>query len=275
VAISMRLDPPLTDQEFKYALPGITDPAKLCIDVLRSSHMRTQVRLSKEAMINLAENGVPHSAFGLLLRESLEEVVTPLLDWDGPDAMCRLWAAVAREGRVLGARAARQAAGMARVRGLRGFDPDERDADDFGGDDDDENGIADAPPKKQSSAWWSDEISGCPSSLEETVLVFLDSGFTPMKNPILAQKLRAVIKKTIKSHASKCRIVIPMSCAAFIVPGEFLLSRRVLGGSQSSDPYGVLDEGEIHAKSSHRNLRLPNGDYSDRITGDVLVSLLF
>jgi len=187
--------------------------------------MRTQVRLSKEAMINLAENGVPHSAFDQLLRESLEGVVTPLLDWDGPDAMCRLWAAVAREGCVLGARAARQAAGMARVRGLRGFDPDERDADDFG--DDDENGISEAPPKQQSSAWWSDEVSGCPSSLEETVLVFLDSGFTPMKNPILAQKLRAVIKKAIKSHASKCRIVIPMSCAAFIVPGEFL-SRAVV-----------------------------------------------
>jgi len=58
----------------KYTLPGITNPAKLCINMLRSSHMHMQVRLSKEAMINLTENRVPHSVFKQLLHESLNKV---------------------------------------------------------------------------------------------------------------------------------------------------------------------------------------------------------
>ena len=60
--------------KIKYALPGITDSAKLCINMLCSSHMHMQVHLSKEAMINLTENGVPHSVFEQLLHELLDKV---------------------------------------------------------------------------------------------------------------------------------------------------------------------------------------------------------
>jgi len=60
--------------KIKYTLPGITNPAKLCINMLRSSHVHMQVCLSKEAMINLTENRVPHSVFKQLLHESLNKV---------------------------------------------------------------------------------------------------------------------------------------------------------------------------------------------------------
>ena len=100
--------------------------------------------------------------------------------------------------------------GTARVRGLRSHDVESDDSDDDGA-------VVSSQP--QSAAWWADTVSGCPSSLEETVLVFLDSGFLPSENPILAKKLHEVIKKSINSYCSKCRIIIPMACSAFIVPG--------------------------------------------------------
>ena len=42
-----------------------------------------------------------------------------------------------------------------------------------------------------------------------------------------------------------------------------------------TDPCGILEEGEIHVKSSSRDLIRPDGTTSDRVLGDVLVSDFF
>lgn len=196
--------------KIKYTPQSLVDPAKRIVDVLRASHMTTHVRLANETIINLAENGVQSAHFKVLLRASLTDVVDKLLDWDGENGMAELWNAVAKAGGVIPARAARQMSGTARVRGLRSHDVESDDSDDDGA-------VVSSQP--QSAAWWADTVSGCPSSLEETVLVFLDSGFLPSENPILVKKLHEVIKKSINSYCSKCRIIIPMACSAFIVPG--------------------------------------------------------
>ncbi|KAI0264673.1 RNA dependent RNA polymerase-domain-containing protein [Gloeopeniophorella convolvens] len=237
--------------KIKYPQDEFQDPSQLIVDVLRASHMQSSISISKEMVINLAENGVTHASFSQLYQASLEAAITPLLDWDGTDAMLKLWAAVCKEGGVLAARQARSASGTARARGLRSYDQDD-DSDDSDGDEDSH----DLGHSLPSTAWWADEISGCPSSLEETVMTLLDSNFHPMSNTILAERLKIVIKKAVKSHISKYRILIPMSCSAFIVP----------------DPLGVLEEGEIHVKCAERSLLRPNSTRSDRVIGDVLVS---
>ena len=66
---------------------------------------------------------------------------------------------------------------------------------------------------------WADRISGCPSSLEETVMVLLDSGFTPQGSIVLREKLHAVIKGSIDSYVLRYRIHVLMSCSALMVPG--------------------------------------------------------
>ena len=71
-----------------------------------------------------------------------------------------------------------------------------------------------------------DEVSGCPSSLEETVMTFIDAGFNPRTNPIMALKLHEVVKKTIRSYSIKFRLSVPMSCSAFCVPGTLSLIAR-------------------------------------------------
>ncbi|KAI0053138.1 hypothetical protein FA95DRAFT_934567 [Auriscalpium vulgare] len=251
----------LRPSQIKIEYPnGVDDPAQLTIDVLRASRLQTPVRLSKEALINLAENGVPHEVFKNLLKLSLEETVEGLTNWDGDDGLRRLWAVVAKEGGVLAARMAREAAGTARVRGLRSYDREQNDSD---GEEEDQEGItiggersAEKRTIERSAAWWGDEVSGCPSSLEETVCAMLDAGFEPESCPVLAAKHHEVAKKAVKSQASKCRIMIPMACSGIVVP----------------DPCGVLKEGEIHVKTSSHNFRMPDGQYSDKLTCDVLVT---
>ena len=43
----------------------------------------------------------------------------------------------------------------------------------------------------------------------------------------------------------------------------------------SADPYGVLGPGEVHVKSSKRNLPDQGGRLTDLIKGDVLVGFVF
>ncbi|KAF8273707.1 RNA dependent RNA polymerase-domain-containing protein [Lactarius quietus] len=218
-------------------------PAHCIIDVLRGSHMQSPIQISGEMIINLGENGVPHTIFAELFRHSLSSTIDSLLDWDGQDAMPRLWAAISKQWHVMSARIARESSWTARARGAQLHDQE---------DDSEDEEAEDA----DSTAWWGDDISGCPSTLEETVMSFLDSGFHPASNSILAEKLLIMVKHKVKSYMAKYRVKIPMSCSAFIVP----------------DPLGVLQEGEIHVKSSQRCLMKPDGQKSERVVGDVLVT---
>ena len=192
------------------------DPAHCIIDVLRSSHCRIPCRLSVETIINLSENGVPKTVFLDLLRQGLEELVEPLLEWEGPDAMRNLWCNMRRLGGVMSARRAREEPGLSRVKGYSEYGPEEDDSE---LEDEDGFELSDKTEQK-SSAWWRDEISGCPSSLEETVMCLIDSGFTPQNCPVLRRKLERVVKGYVKNYIKSYRINVPMSASAFIVPGK-------------------------------------------------------
>lgn len=172
--------------------------------------MRSPSRLAPETIVNFAENGVPHQLFIDLMKEGLDAIVDTLLDWDGPDAMFRLWHNVARTGAVIAARLAREAGGEARSRGFTVKDEEDSD------DEDDLDAASDGP---RSIPWWGDEVSGCPSSLEETVMVMLDAGFTPRDCQVLADKLRNILKTSVNNYVKRYRIGVPMSCTAWIVPG--------------------------------------------------------
>lgn len=190
----------------------------LIIDVLRSSHLRTPAHLSAEILTNLGENQVPHNIFITLLQRGLQELIDGLITWEGKDAMKNLWCSVSRAGGVLSARLAREASGEARVQGH--FVPDSDT-------DDDEDALQlDDAVMQRSSAWWADQISGCPSSLEETVMVLLDSGFTPLNCAVLRDKLKQVVMRTIRTYVLRYRIEVPMSCSAFVVPGELLFNAQ-------------------------------------------------
>ncbi|VDC05058.1 unnamed protein product [Peniophora sp. CBMAI 1063] len=224
----VRLRPSQIKIKFPVDFP-IEEPAHLTIDVLPASHMECGVKLSREQLTNLAENKAPPEVIMNIMTNQLKKAIDDLLAWhsvlwtgEPSDAMDRamrlLWVAVERSGGVLAARDARENPGTARVRGLRAYDREEEESDD---EDDDEGDLV--TRQQRSTAWFPDEVSGCPSSLEETVMTFIDRGFQPRANPIMAQKLHEVVQKTIRSFSIKFRLSVPMSCSAFCVPGALVL----------------------------------------------------
>ena len=231
--------------------------------------MNSPARLSSEVLINLAENGVKSDTLARLMVTALHDRLDPLLNWDNSLESHRvLWDNVAKEGSVFSARLSRLHSSYARALGLRYEDPEENVEDDLDATDE---------LLERSSAWWGDPISGQPSSLEETVLNLLDSGFTPADSSILQGKLAEVARKAVKSCIGKFKVEIQQSCTAFIVPGKHNISISYKLYSYKYtyiDPCGVLEPGEVQIKCSSRSLIDCDGNPTDIILGDVLVSSL-
>ena len=198
--------------------PGVLDPAMLTFDTIRTSRLSSPSKISSEIIINLADNGVPRSVFANLLKTSIQDMFEALTTWQGPDAMFNLCMNIERFGGVLTSRRVREAVGEARARGYTNRSPEDADLDDNADEDamDDLN-FGSAP---RSVAWWADQISGCPSSLEETVMVLLDSGFLPQECPILREKLRKVVSSKVESKTQNLRFELKQSCCAFAIPGK-------------------------------------------------------
>lgn len=190
---------------------------QVTLQVLRKSYVTSPARLSTEVIINLAEGGVPHSVLTQLFRDGLEHQISGLMAWDDLQG---LWSTIARSGGVFSARLARECPGEARVRGYGDRAAEEHDLED---DDLFEEAERDEP---RSTAWWADRISGCPSSLWETAMQLLDSGFTPQGLPILRDRLRQIVKHSLESFLAKPKIPVPMSCSAWAVPGKAIWSRH-------------------------------------------------
>ncbi|KAK1223266.1 hypothetical protein PQX77_013854 [Marasmius sp. AFHP31] len=227
------------------------DLSHLTVDILRLARVRSPARLSVETMVNLHHNGVPTSVFVEILKKNLADTIKPLLDWGGSDsdtpAMLRLWHAVEQSENVITQRRTRQ--DVTNIR-FKGYNEQERDL--IGEDDLDGVGGVEG---RHSTAWWPDPHSGCPSSIAETIMGLLSSGFTPRNNAVMRNKLYRLIQSKITRKCTKHNWEILESATAFAVP----------------DPYGVLGPNEIHFKSSRRELILENGSKTDIVTGDVLV----
>lgn len=164
------------------------DRAHLVLDVLSRSQLKHPARLSTEIIVNLAQNGVSYLVFEGLMSDGLQDIAASLTQWSGHYAMQNLWAVVAGvNGSVIRSRMSREAAGSSRVLGFGSRDRDDEE------EEEEEEGME--LIRARSAAYWADEISGCPSSLEETVMVLLDAGFEPQSCAILAMKLREVFKK--------------------------------------------------------------------------------
>ncbi|KDR83661.1 hypothetical protein GALMADRAFT_150744 [Galerina marginata CBS 339.88] len=237
-----------SQRKIQFPLDQPIDLAHRIIDVLRCSHTKSPCRLSPETIVCLADNGVKKQVFIDLLQKSLKELVDPLLEWEVPDAMLMLWANVRRLGGVMAARRAREEAGLARVKGYS-----EREADE---ELEDEDGFNVDVPEQRSTAYWADDISGSPSSLEETIMYMLDSGFKPQECLILRDKLSKFIKGRVNNYVKAYKIEVPMSASAFLVP----------------DTLGILKPGEVFFRSSRRQFLQRDGTESDIFIGDVLVT---
>ena len=200
------------------------DPGHLIIDLLRQSSIRSPSQISSEVIINIAENSFgpdmsnpSHRILPELMEKALMEMVESLTMWEGPDAMYKLWVNVERAGGVNSMRRRRDMVGQQRFLGYGNKDYEDEDDNEDDTIKDKDDGEFDS---QKSAAWWPDQSSGCPSSLEETVMYLLDSGFTPQRCPILQEKLKNVVKTRIRNKIEKMKIVINHSATAFVIPGK-------------------------------------------------------
>ncbi|KAJ7632100.1 RNA dependent RNA polymerase-domain-containing protein, partial [Mycena rosella] len=243
--------------KIEYSEEAQAHPANATVDILRFSRTKTPARISPEVIINLEHNGVPSDVFVALQDAYIAQGVDELLSWakeggkDKPEDMVLLWSAVEKSEGVYFARRVREAEGEARFRGLG-----ERFADTQEEDDDEEPDSFDKAIHERSSAWWPDYISGCPSSLAETVMALLDAGFTPQSLPVLRDKLKQIVRTKIKYRSEHFKYEVAQSASAFVVP----------------DFYEVLEENEIHFKSSRREFQTGGGLETDIVIGEVLMT---
>lgn len=219
------------------------DPALCTFDLLRTSRLRIPARLSKEVMQCLTHGGVPQDALLTIFKNQLDEEFKLLselsqaksterdkgkgkqqkmdtnsahvLERLSANALVKLYDFISRAENVPQARLRREASGLSRVLGYG----DETDQTDYGYAFDD----ADNDLGEQSTAWAPDLVSGLPSSLAETVMAFLASGFQPWDNLVLFDKLKASLKTKIESVVVRYKVGLPMSAEGFAIPGMFTL----------------------------------------------------
>ncbi|KAI0307660.1 RNA dependent RNA polymerase-domain-containing protein [Multifurca ochricompacta] len=215
------------------------DRAQLIFDlVAQSNNIIFPSRLNHQLTVNLSENGVDDRVFKELLHERLTEIFTSLTRWEGAAAMPLLWSTVNNLGGVARTRLQRVTGGLSRAIGLaRRFEMDRENNED---DSEEEGSGFDADFR----------------SLHQTVLELIQSGFNPRSSAYLHEEMRSLVKQAMDGYLKKYHLEVPQSAEAFIVP----------------DPFGVLEEGQVHFRSS-QELKDPLTEtnvYS--ILGPVLVS---
>lgn len=191
------------------------DLAKLTIDIVRPARVKIPTRLSGEAIIIMAWNGVLNRTFIELQNQALKDELSPLINWPDNQPLLELAKAVESLGGVGGARRVRLAGGTKRARGLsskRWTDDEEVDED---GEDED------ADISDRNTLWSPDYLSGCPSSLSETIHTLLVAGHRPESQPYLAGKLKSMLKDLLGRFTGRFQIAVPESLSAIIVPGTF------------------------------------------------------
>lgn len=259
----------------KISLPRPVPKSQRIFELLAPSRVTGPSRLSAQTTVNLTHNGVPDEVIKKLMAHGLQEEVKEIVDWSGPESMLRVWRAVEKAGCVVISRIQRRAAGEVRALGigrLRQFGKQEQ-GDDYEGDMGVENmGIEkvemdeiEAAAKEKTYELGESSLqkfagripfSGQPLGLHETTLELLQAGFHPLRLKQLCSKLEKILTILLDSYVHKFHIPVTESAEAYVVP----------------DPYGVLNEDEIHFRSSEPFIDPITGAQQDIITGPVLVS---
>jgi RNA-dependent RNA polymerase len=251
-------------------------PENRIIDLVRCSQMRINCRINTQVMINLAENTAKHERgrmvdiFKNLINATFKEIISTFSVVDDKDALLRLCSSIEKSSSAQ--RQLRHLARGARARGLIHDHKTEPWVEDEGL----SEGEDSAP---ESAAWWPDPISGLPSTLEETVISLLASGFTPKDTAILRVKLLEIFKSAVRRQARppKFYCTLQESCYGVLIPGALSAYKVVVSiNVPCSDPLGILQPGEIFVRSSRPFKIIRDGvEHSCNIlTGPVLVRVL-
>ncbi|KAL4242442.1 RNA-dependent RNA polymerase [Abortiporus biennis] len=86
--------------DYTPALLSQLDKAHFVFILVAPAHVSTPIQLNKDAIINLAHNGVPKDVIVKLMKDSLEEELAPYVQWEENNSMSLLWNQVDKVGYV-------------------------------------------------------------------------------------------------------------------------------------------------------------------------------
>jgi hypothetical protein len=86
-------------------------------ELVATSQPSNPVSITRQSIINLAYNNVPHETLLRWLEKGLVEEIQPLIDWNRPHS-AHLWQAIYKAGSVGRSRLARMTVGFSRAKGL-------------------------------------------------------------------------------------------------------------------------------------------------------------
>ncbi|KAH9923676.1 RNA dependent RNA polymerase-domain-containing protein [Fomitopsis serialis] len=222
---------------------GRLEPSHRIFELVAPPRVSIPSRLSRHTVMVLSHNGVPDNILINLMAAGIESEVQALSSFDD---LHLLRATVAEVGRIFPARLQRLASGSARLFGL---------GREWGQEADEDDDVDDLEQIGSVSLVDRNEYSGDPIKVHERACEMIAAGFRPQENPILFKCLRDIVSYRIAELIKEYHITVPKSADAFIIP----------------DPYGVLEPGQIHFKSSE-NLKDPlDGSGANMITGNVLI----
>lgn len=248
--------------KIKYGLPKDTaitglSPAHYSLDLVSYARVTSPAHFSKLLIHNLYHNGVPLDALAELMKKSLELELVPLMDWDGDEAMQRLWDTVDRVGNIHSMSAHDDAKGMERALGFGRRVGKTLDV------------VQDVEDDTISKRYFP---GGKPIFGGELCMQMLQAGFKPQDELFLYDELRKVMRNKADRDIKRFHVAIVNSFEAPFVAGESIsfYPQVILVTIGRKDPFGQLQEDEIAFTSSTRIF----GTDQDRFTlrGDVLVS---
>ena len=92
-------------------------------------------------------------------------------------------------------------------------------------------------------------VGAWPDELDEQIIMFLESGFTPQDCPLLLELIRSALKMKLDRYVDKLQIRVPQSTYLYCI----------------ADPCGILEPDEVHVGFS--------GTWKDPVTGTSTVIL--
>jgi hypothetical protein len=194
-------------------------------ELVAPSHPSNAVTISRQSIVNLACNEVPHQVLLAYVEKGLTEEIGPFLKWDHPKAPILLWRAINSAGNVSKARLARTTAGISRALGLTSRPWREVDIEDEEADFDADRSRDIGRNEYSGGKWFVLILNSlltrfaAPLSLHESALELIQAGFHPSFFKPLREKLKYIIEQAIKSYVDNYRIPLPESLSGFVIPG--------------------------------------------------------
>ncbi|KAI0789485.1 RNA dependent RNA polymerase-domain-containing protein [Abortiporus biennis] len=218
--------------DYTPALLSQLDKAHFVFILVAPAHVSTPIQLNKDAIINLAHNGVPKDVIVKLMKDSLEEELAPYVQALGLTGRLPESDDETGESKVLSSiSTASSSSSTTQLSSVSAVS------------------VSSIASSSSSTSWER------PETVHDEIMALIQAGFDPLQCRTLYESLRQLITNVMRKFISEYHINVQKSADAFLIP----------------DPWNVLKPGQIFFKSSKLLKDSLEDDNPNYILEDVLL----